>query len=58
VPTALFENVTFILDETNGRWKEMFATALTAFANSTNIQLWVESPYDKYTIAWGAIATK
>jgi hypothetical protein len=58
VPTPLFTNVTFILDETNGRGKEMFATALTAFANSTNIQLWVDPPYNNYTTAWGALATK
>jgi hypothetical protein len=57
-PTALFTNVTFILDESNGRGKEMFATALTAFANSTNIQIWVDPPYNNYTTIWGALASK
>ena len=57
-PTPLFTNVTFIIDESNGRGKEMFATALTAFANSTNIQLWVDSPYNNYNTAWGALASK
>jgi hypothetical protein len=57
-PTALFTNVTFIIDETNGRGKEMFATALTAFANSTYLQIWVDPPYNNYTTIWGALATK
>ena len=57
-PIPLFTDITFILDESNGRGKEMFATALTAFANSTNIQIWVDSPYNDYTIIWGALATK
>jgi len=57
-PTPLFTDITFIIDESNGRGKEMFATALTAFANSTNIQIWVDSPYNDYTIIWGALATK
>jgi len=56
--TPLFTNVTFVIDESNGRGKEMFAAALTAFANSTNVQIWVDSPFDNYTIAWGVIASK
>lgn len=54
----LFNNVTFVLDETNGRGKEMFTSALTAFANSTYLQLWVDPPYNNYTTAWGALAAK
>lgn len=56
--TPPFTDVTFILDESNGRGKEMFATALTAFANSTNIQIWIDPPYNNYTIVWGALASK
>jgi hypothetical protein len=56
--TPPFTNVTFIIDESNGRAKEMFATALTAFANSTNIQIWIDPPFVNYSIAWGALATK
>ena len=56
--TPPFTNVTFVIDETNGRGKEMFAAALTAFANSTNVQIWVDAPYDNYTTAWGVLATK
>ena len=56
--TPPFSNITFIIDESNGRGKEMFATALTAFASSTNVQIWVDAPFDNYTIAWGVIASK
>ena len=56
--TPLFTNVTFVIDETNGRGKEMFAAALTAFANSTNVQIWVDAPYNNYNTAWGVLATK
>ena len=56
--TPLFSNVTFIIDESNGRGKEMFATALTAFANSSNVQIWVASPYTNYTTVWGLLGVK
>ena len=35
-PTPKFTNITFVIYE-NGRQKEEFATALTAFANSTYV---------------------
>jgi len=56
--TPPFNNITFIIDESNQRGKEMFATALTAFANSTNVQIWVDAPFVNYNTAWGVIATK
>lgn len=57
-PAQLFNNVTFVIDETNGRGKEMYLSALTAFANSTYLWLWVDAPYGNYGTAWGAIAAK
>jgi hypothetical protein len=57
-PTPLFTNVIFILDPYGTRGKEMYAAALTAFANSTYVQLYVDPPYTNYSIVWGALATK
>jgi hypothetical protein len=56
-PIPLFTNVIFILDPYGTRGKEMYAAALTAFANSTNVQLYVDA-YTDYSVAWGCLATK
>jgi len=53
-----FTNTTFVIDESGGRGKEMYAAALTAFANSTNLQIWVDAPYSAFSVVWGALATK
>ena len=59
VTNPTFTNATFFIDEGSQRGKEMFATALTAFANSTNVQLWIEPPYNSYeTIVWALLASK
>ena len=52
-----FTNMTFVIDDRT-RGKEMFATALTAFANSTNLLLWVDPPYVNYMITWAVVAAK
>ena len=57
-PGPLFTNVTFVIDPYSGKGKEMLATALTAFANSTYVQIYVVAPYTDYTVAWGVLAAK
>jgi hypothetical protein len=52
-----FTKVQFVIDEVNGRGKEMYAAALTAFANSTNLKIFITDNVD-YTTIWGAYAVK
>jgi hypothetical protein len=52
-----FTKALFVLDPYSGKGKEMYAAALTAFANSTNCQLFVDT-FTPYSIAWGCLATK
>ena len=56
VPPA-FTKVLFVLDPYSGNGKELYAAALTAFANSNYVQLFVDT-FTPYSIAWGCLATK
>jgi hypothetical protein len=38
------DNTTFVIDNTTGQANKMYAAALTAFANSTNVQLYIPDP--------------
>ncbi len=53
-----FTNRNFIIEESMGKGKEMLAAALTAFANSTNVQIWVDPPYTDMSLAWSVVAVK
>jgi hypothetical protein len=55
-PTPKFTDITFVIYE-NGRQKEEFATALTAFANSTYVSMYVDG-YTDYSLVYGVLATK
>jgi hypothetical protein len=35
----------------------MYTAALTAFANSNNVQMYIET-YIGYTVAWGTLASR
>jgi hypothetical protein len=54
---ASFTNLTFILDNSNNQARSMLAAALTAFANSTNVEVYVETPSD-YGLAFGVAPIK
>ena len=56
VPAA-FTKALFVIDPYSGKGKEMYAAALTAFANSTNVQLFVDT-FTPYSIIWGCLASK
>jgi hypothetical protein len=56
-PSPLFTDIIFVLDPYGNRGKEMYAAALTAFANSTYVQLYVDA-YTDYSVAWGVLASK
>jgi hypothetical protein len=57
-PPAFPANTIFVLDPYSGKARELYAAALTAFANSNNVQLWLEAPVADYSVAWGCLATK
>jgi hypothetical protein len=56
--TPDFTNIIFVIDPYSGKGKEQYAAALTAFANSSNVQLYLVAPFTDYTVAWGTLATK
>jgi hypothetical protein len=51
-------NTIFVLDPYSGKAKELYAAALTAFANSSYVQIWLEAPIADYSVAWGCLASK
>ena len=53
-----FTNMIFVLDPYSGEAKQLYAAALTAFANSSYVQIFVEPPFADYSIAWGCLASK
>ena len=56
--TPVFTNLICLIDTSGGKQKEMYAAALTAFANSSNVLIYVDPPYTDYTTAWGVYAIK